>query len=438
MDILIGLFIGVITGGTIVRIVITAKLKKDFQSKSTELQVSTKVLGKEVDILRAEKETSIVQMETLKLEKNKEIESLKQQSQETINGITDQMTNTFKTLATDILKQGRQEIKHQADEDLTRRQQSISGLMQPVQESLTKLEKEIRELEKERTSSYHELKNQVGSLISTERDLKQETSNLVKALRQPNTRGQWGEVILEKVLEMSGMSENVHYMKQQSENIDDRVIRPDIIVNLPNGRNLVIDAKAVMSAYLNSMLDSNDEAEREKGYRDHANQLRSRINDLSKKEYQNQFQPCPEFVILFLPAESLFSSALQFDSGLLEHAATKNIILATPTTLIALLRTVHYGWKQDEIAKNAKEIGEIGNELYERFSKMIEHFTSVGKSIKDAGKAYDQTVASVNKRLIPSFKKLGVKVEKGQNEIEDMEQLDISPRLLQASSSEIN
>jgi DNA recombination protein RmuC len=438
MDILIGLFIGLITGGTIVWIVITAKLKKDFQSDSTELQVSIKVLGKELDILRAEKETSIVQIETLKLEKNKELESLKQQNQETINGITDQMTNTFKTLATDILKQGSQEIKHQADEDLTRRQQSISGLIQPVQESLTKLEKEIRELEKERTSSYHELKNQVGSLISTEKDLKQETSNLVKALRQPNSRGQWGEVILEKVLEMSGMIEKVHYMKQQSENIDDRLVRPDIIVNLPNGRNLVIDAKAVMSAYLNSMLDSNDEAEREKGYRDHATQLRNRINDLSKKEYQAQFQPCPEFVILFLPVESLFSSALQFDSGLLEYAATKNIILATPTTLIALLRTVHYGWKQDEIAKNAKEIGEIGNELYERFSKMIEHFNSVGKSIKDAGKAYDQTVASVNKRLIPSFNKLGVKVEKGQNEIEDMAQLDISPRLLQASSLEIN
>lgn len=438
MDILIGLLVGLIVGGMIVWIVITAKLKKDFQSESTELQVAIKVLEKEVSILRTEKETSIAQTEILKLEKNQEIECLRQQNQEAINRITDQMTNEFKTLATDILKQGSQEIKYQADEDLTRRQQSIAGLIQPVQESLTKLEKEIRELEKERTSSYHELKNQVGSLISTEKDLKQETSNLVKALRQPNSRGQWGEVILEKVLEMSGMSENVHYMKQQSENIDDRLIRPDIIVNLPNGRNLVIDAKAVMSAYLNSMLDSNDDAEREKGYRDHAAQLRSRINDLSKKEYQAQFQPCPEFVILFLPAESLFSSALQFDSGLLEHAATKNIILATPTTLIALLRTVHYGWKQDEIAKNAKEIGAIGNELYERFSKIIEHFNSVGKSIKDAGKAYDQTVASINNRLIPSFKKLAVKIEKGQNKIEDMAELDISPRLLQESFPEIN
>lgn len=413
------------------------KLKKEFQNESTNLQIEVQVSRKEVDSLRKSKEEVLTQLQTLKIEKNQEIDSLRQQNQEVINGIKEQMTDTFKTLATDVLKQGSQEIKQQADEDLTRRQQSIAGIIQPVQENLIKLEKEIRELEKERTNSYHELKSQVGSLVLTERDLKQETSNLVKPLRQPNSRGQWGEVILDKVLEMSGMSENVHYMRQQSESTDDKLIRPDIIVNLPNGRNLVIDAKAVMSAYLNNMLDSPDDIEREKGYADRAKQLKNRINDLSKKEYYAQFQPCPEFVVLFLPAESLFSSALQFDSGLIEYAANKNIILATPTTLIALLRTVHYGWKQDEIAKNAREIGQIGNELYERFAKMIEHFNSLGKSIKDAGKAYDRTAASVNLRLIPSFRKLGTKVEKEQNEIGEIEELDVTLRLFQ-TSSEVN
>lgn len=224
------------------------KLKKEFQNESTNLQIEVQVSKKEVDSLRQSKEEFLTQLETLKIEKNQEIDSLRQQNQEVINGIKEQMTDTFRTLATDVLKQGSQEIKSQADEDLTRRQQSIAGIIQPVQENLIKLEKEIRELEKERTSSCHELKSQVGFLISTEKDLRQETSNLVKALRQPNTRGQWGEVILDKVLEMSGMSENVHYMRQQSESTDDKLIRPDIIVNLPNGRNLVIDAKAVMSA----------------------------------------------------------------------------------------------------------------------------------------------------------------------------------------------
>jgi DNA recombination protein RmuC len=437
MDILIGFFVGLTIGGGSAWFIVAFKLKKEFQNESTNLQIEVQVSRKEVDSLRKSKEEVLTQLQTLKIEKNQEIDSLRQQNQEVINGIKEQMTDTFKTLATDVLKQGSQEIKQQADEDLTRRQQSIAGIIQPVQENLIKLEKEIRELEKERTNSYHELKSQVGSLVLTERDLKQETSNLVKALRQPNSRGQWGEVILDKVLEMSGMSENVHYMRQQSESTDDKLIRPDIIVNLPNGRNLVIDAKAVMSAYLNNMLDSPDDIEREKGYADHAKQLKNRINDLSKKEYYAQFQPCPEFVVLFLPAESLFSSALQFDSGLIEYAANKNIILATPTTLIALLRTVHYGWKQDEIAKNAREIGQIGNELYERFAKMIEHFNSVGKSIKDAGKAYDQTAASVNSRLIPSFRKLGTKVEKEQNEIGEIEELDVTLRLFQ-TSSEVN
>lgn len=430
-----GFFVGLIIGVTLTWIVVTSKLKKDFQSESTDSQVEIQVLKKEVDIFRADKEVAVVHAETLKFEKNKEIESLRQQNQEAINAIKEQMIDVFKNLATDIIKQGSQEIKQQSDEDLTRRQQSIVGLVQPIQDNLIKLEKEIRELEKERTSSYHELKNQVSSLILTEKDLRQETSNLVKALRQPHSRGQWGEVILEKVLEISGMIENVHYVKQQSGSTEDKLIRPDIIVNLPNGRNLIIDAKAVMSAYLDAMLDSHND-EQERVYKAHANQLRSRINDLSKKEYYAQFQPCPEFVVLFLPAESLFSSAIQFDSGLLEYAASKNIILATPTTLIALLRTVHYGWKQDEIARNAKEIGQIGNELYERLVKMIEHFNNVGKHIKDAGKAYDQTSASFNTRLLPSFRKLAVKVEKGQNEIEEIEQLDVSPRMLQAVLSE--
>ncbi len=438
MNILIGFFVGLTVGGGSAWLIVSLKLKKDFQNESTNLHIEVQVSRKEVDSLRQSKEQVLTQLETLKIEKNQEIDSLRQQNQEVINGIKEQMTDTFKTLATDVLKQGNQEIKQQADEDLVRRQQSIERIIQPVQENLIKLENEIRELEKERTNSYHELKNQVGSLILTERDLKQETSNLVKALRQPNSRGQWGEVILDKVLEMSGMSENVHYMRQQSESTDDKLVRPDIIVNLPNGRNLVIDAKAVMSAYLNNILDSHDDIEREKGYADHAKQLKNRINDLSKKEYYAQFQPCPEFVVLFLPAESLFSSALQFDSGLIEYAANKNIILATPTTLIALLRTVHYGWKQDEIAKNAREIGQIGNELYERFAKMIEHFNSVGKSIKDAAKAYDQTAASVNSRLIPSFKKLGTKVEKEQNEIGEIEELDVTLRLFQSSSLEVN
>jgi DNA recombination protein RmuC len=419
----------------------SSKLKEELQNLQNEnmgLQIAIGTAESEKVALQQNQGCLHERFETLKREKNEQIESLGQQHQQIVNGLKEQMASTFSALATDVLKQRSQEFQHQANEDFTRHQKSIEGIVQPVQESLIKLEKEIREIEKERTGSYHTIKAQIDSLIAFEKDLKEETGNLVKALRQPISRGQWGEVILEKVLEISGMVEDKHYTKQAHVNTDDGGIRPDIIVRLPNGRNLVIDAKAVMSAYLDTVLDSHNDFEREKGYKDHANQLRNRINDLSKKEYFAQFQPSPEFVILFLPAESLFSTALQFDKGLLEHAASKNIILATPTTLIALLRTVHYGWNQDEISKNAKEIGQIGNELYDRFIVMIKHFNNIGKSIENAGKAFDQTAASFNSRLLPSFNRLKVKVGKEQDEINEIEQLDIRPKLLQVPSHDTN
>lgn len=410
---------------------VLSNLEKDFQKmqgENTELQLSIGIANNENINLQKNISSFSDQIEILKREKNTEIESLKQQHQQIIDGLKEQMVDTFKALAADALKQGSEEFQVKAEEDLARRQKSIEGIVKPVQENLSKLEHEIRELEKARTGSYGELKAQVDSLIQAEKELRQETGHLVNALKQPIGRGQWGEVILEKVLEISGMIENVHYMKQISTNTDDGRIRPDIVVTLPSGRNIVIDAKAVMGAYLNTILNSHDNIEREKGHRDHVNQLKNRINDLSKKEYSSQFQPSPEFIILFLPAESLFSFALQFDKNLLEYAASKNVILATPTTLIALLRTIHYGWKQDEIAKNAKEIGEIGSELYDRLAKMIDHFNNVGKCIEKTSKAFDTTANSFNTRLRPSFDKLRMKAAKGQNEITEIEQLNVSSK----------
>ena len=293
----------------------------------------------------------------------------------------------------------------------------VSPLITPVH-CITQTE------EPERTGSYRELKSQVESLIQLEKDLRQETGNLVKALRQPIGRGQWGEVILEKVLQLSGMVENIHYMKQVSSTSSDGTIRPDVVVNLPNGKNIVIDSKAVMSAYLDA-LELKDDTEIENAYKNHASQLKARVNDLSKKEYFAQFQASPEFVILFLPAESLFSYALQFDKELLEYASLKNVILATPTTLIGLLRAVYYGWKQDEIARNAKEIGQSANEIYDRLAKMIEHFNNLGKSIRKSGEMFDKTAGSFNVMLRPSLNRLKAKIGKQQDENLEIDQVDI-------------
>ncbi|MEB3310114.1 MAG: DNA recombination protein RmuC [Snowella sp.] len=306
--------------------------------------------------------------------------------------------------------------------------ENLEGIVKPVQDSLLRLDKEIREIEKERIGSYTEIKSQIESLSQLEKELRQETGNLVKALRQPIGRGQWGEVVLEKVLEISGMVEGIHYDKQVSVSADDGIKRPDIIVNLPGEKKIIIDAKAVMNAYLD-LMNSDNEEERDEAGKEHAKQVKSRINDLSKKEYEKLAgKEQLAFVVLFLPAESLFSTALRHDNGLLVDAAQKNIILATPTTLIALLRTVYYGWKQYEIAKNAEEIGKIGSELHNRFGTMIKHFNNLGISIKRTGEAFDKTAGSFNAMLRPSFNKLRAKVAQEQSELNEIEALDITPR----------
>lgn len=432
MDIFLGLLLGLIIGGSGAWVTASSKVKSHIE-KSQNVRIQLELTNERLSQAQKKIDDSQNQIETLKREKNEEIESLREQHQQTINSLKEQMTDTFKALAADVLKQSNQDFRSQANEDLIRRQESIEGIVKPVQDSLFRLDKEIREIEKERSSSYSEIKTQIESMSQLEKDLRQETGNLVRALRQPIGRGQWGEVVLEKVLDLSGMTKE-HYTDQRSINTDDeRVIRPDIIVNLPGGRNIIIDAKAVMNAYLDTM-NSDSEAEREQGYKDHAKQVRSRINDLSKKEYWESFSS-PEFVILFLPAESLFSAALQYDKKLLEDAAKKNVILATPTTLIALLRTIHYGWKQDEIAKNAKEIGRSGKELHDRFVKMIDHFNNVGKSIKKTSEAFDKTAGSFNAMLRPSFNKFK-KLTEEQGEIEEIVPLGIIEKSLRDLSQE--
>jgi DNA recombination protein RmuC len=404
-----------------------ATLNTQSQKLTTEnnsLKISLGTSESEKNIKQEAVKSLEDQLTQLKSENKQELQLLKQQNQHIVDGLKQQMSETFKVLASEVLKEESKEFKSKAEEDLTHRQRSIEITLKPVQDNLIKLEKEIQELEKERTGSYRELKSQVESLIQLEKDLRQETGNLVKALRQPIGRGQWGEVILEKVLQLSGMVENIHYMKQVSSTSSDGTIRPDVVVNLPNGKNIVIDSKAVMSAYLDA-LELKDDTEIENAYKNHASQLKARVNDLSKKEYFAQFQASPEFVILFLPAESLFSYALQFDKELLEYASSKNVILATPTTLIGLLRAVYYGWKQDEIARNAKEIGQSANEIYDRLAKMIEHFNNLGKSIRKSGEMFDKTAGSFNGMLRPSLNRLKAKIGKQQDENLEIDQVDI-------------
>ncbi len=296
-----------------------------------------------------------------------------------------------------------------AQGDLEKRQQAIHELVKPVRESLDKVDAKIADLEKVRADAYGSLSTQVRSLFESQNELRRETSNLVRALRQPTVRGRWGEVQLKRVVELAGMTEHCDFYEQQSVDTDEGRQRPDLLVRLPGEKTIVVDAKAVISAYLDA-IEAPDDATRAAHLQKHARQVKTRVEELGRKAYWEQFEHAPEFVVLFLPGEMFFSAALENDPGLLESAAERRVVLATPTTLIALLKAVYYGWRQQRLAQNAQEISALGSELYERLSTMGSHFASVGKNLNQTVSAFNKAVGSIETRVMVTarkFKELG-------------------------------
>jgi len=280
------------------------------------------------------------------------------------------------------------------------------------------------------------LKRQLRTLAATNENLKKETSNLVTALRKPQVRGRWGEMQLKRVAELSGMSGHCDFTEQLSVDTEKGRIRPDMVVHLPMEREIVVDSKVSLEAYLDAISAQTDEEKKAKIER-HAQQVRTHMINLSSKEYWNQFDKSPEFVVLFIPGESFLSAALDIDTSLIEDGIQRKVIIATPTTFIALLRAIAYGWQQESITKNAQEISKLGKELYERISTMIKHFDDVGSAIKKTTDAYNRTVGSLESRVLPSarrFKELGIA---GTGEVPVLEQIDHTPRSLEEIPSDI-
>ena len=273
-----------------------------------------------------------------------------------------------------------QKYQESAKGDIEKKEQAIKELFVPVQLSLKKLDEEIRELEKERKGGEHALKEQLSILIENERQLKQETSKLVKALHTPATRGRWGEIQLRRVVELAGMLSHCDFFEQPHEQDSEGKYRPDLMVRLPGGRQVIIDAKAPLEAYLDA-IHATSEEERENKLKEHARRVRAHVTALSKKSYWERFQPTPEFVVLFLPAETFFSTALEYDPSLIEAGALQKVIIATPTTLIALLRAVSYGWKQENLSRHVEELHQLGQDLYKRLIDMAQHWTKMGRSL---------------------------------------------------------
>ena len=303
---------------------------------------------------------------------------------------------------------------------------AVDQLVKPIHESLEKVDKKIHELEKSRIGAYSSLKTQVDSLLDTQKALHSETANLARALRMPNTRGRWGEMQLKRVVEMAGMVAHCDFFEQSHITTEDGSFRPDLLVKLPGNKQIVVDAKAPLQAYLEAV-ETQDEGLRKLKLVEHAGQIRSHITMLSRKAYWEQFSDTPEFVILFLPGEHFFSAALEQDPSLIEVGVEKKVILATPTTLIALLRSVAYGWSQENISRDAQAISELGKELYKRLSDMTGHFARVGKSLDASVSAYNKTLASLESRVLVSARKFN-----DLKEIESASPVEQTARLPQA------
>ena len=416
-----------------------SELSRELETAKSELTVLTEKIQKEIELrssaeqaqthaINVEKQLSETRLELLSLkERMAEIstraEEEKKNAEEKIKLVQnarDEMINTFKALSNEALKENNKSFVEMAGDKM----------INPVKETLSKVDVHLREIEKTRTQAYAGLTQQVKELSEGQRKLNSETKNLVQALRRPEGRGRWGEMQLQRVAELAGMMEYCDFVNQHTTHDDEgNRLRPDMVVKLPGDKCLAVDSKVPLSAYLKSM-EIEDPTAQESLLVDHARQVKEHFKLLGSKAYWNNLSNSPEFVVLFIPGESFFSAALERDPEIIEYGISRNVIIATPTTLIAMLKAVAYGWRQEQIADNARKISELGQQLYERISQMSGHLDEMRKGLDKAVISYNRSVGSLESRVLVSarrFNELGVSSSK---KIIELKPVDSNPKQL--------
>ena len=348
-------------------------------------------------------------------ERNQAYKEAREQLAESFSNLSGQALRTnneeFLRLAQEKLKQ----FQLQAKSELSEREKAVESMVRPIREALTKTEEQIRLMEKERKEAYGSLHRHLETMATAQQQLQTETGNLVKALRRPEVRGRWGEMTLRRLVELAGMVEYCDFFEQtQVRDEDGAALRPDMIVRMPNGREIVVDAKTPVDAYVDAVEATDDNARRDALAR-HAVGVKKQVQKLAEKAYWQQFKNAPDFVVLFIPGEQFLVAAQDVDRDLMEYALRNKVILATPTTLVALLRAVAFGWRQEAVAEHAEHIRELGESLYNRLATFTEHLGKVGKSLGGAVDHYNKAVGSLERQVLPGarkFNELGVQAKK--------------------------